>query len=74
MFTCVSIVGVMRAFLSVSASLVVWYSVSYAVSDDLVSLPESLKGKLIGIDEVSIVEGELTGDPEYYVLYHSASW
>ena len=64
----------MRAFLSISTSFVVWFSVPYVFSDDTVNLSGSLKGKLIGVEEVSIVEVELTGDPQYYVLYHSASW
>ena len=34
----------------------------------------ALKGKLIGLEEGGIVDAELTGNPEYYVLYHSASW
>ncbi len=34
----------------------------------------ALKGKLIAQEDGKIVEAELTGDPEYYVLYHSASW
>ena len=34
----------------------------------------SLKGKLIGLKGGDIADAELTGNPEYYVLYHSASW
>ncbi|MAS93588.1 MAG: hypothetical protein CMO55_10385 [Verrucomicrobiales bacterium] len=64
----------MRAFLSISTSFVVWFSVPYVFSDDPVNLSESLKGRLVGIEEMSIVEVELTGDPEYFVFYHSASW
>ena len=33
-----------------------------------------LQGKLIGLKDGGIAEAELTGSPEYYVLYHSASW
>ncbi len=35
---------------------------------------ESLKGKLVKIENGEAVEATLSGDPEYYVLYHSASW
>jgi len=45
---------------------------SSKVSDDKVA--SALKGKLIGLKEGGIVDAELTGNPEYYVLYHSASW
>ena len=45
---------------------------SSEVSDDKVAAV--LKGKLIGLKEGAIVDAELTGNPEYYVLYHSASW
>ena len=38
------------------------------------SIAASLKGKLIQADGEKIVEAELKGDPEYFVLYHSASW
>ena len=34
----------------------------------------ALQGKLIGLKDGGIAEAELTGSPEYYVLYHSASW
>lgn len=33
-----------------------------------------LKGKLVGQVDGSVTDVELTGDPEYYVLYSSASW
>ena len=33
-----------------------------------------LKGKLIGLKEGNIADAELSGNPEYYVFYHSASW
>lgn len=33
-----------------------------------------LKGKLIGLKDGEIAEAQLTGKPQYYVLYHSASW
>ncbi|MCP4847881.1 MAG: hypothetical protein GY899_08045 [Verrucomicrobiaceae bacterium] len=34
----------------------------------------ALEGKLIGLKDGGIAEAKLTGRPEYYVLYHSASW
>ena len=34
----------------------------------------ALKGKLIGLKDGEIAEAQLTGNPQYYVLYHSASW
>ncbi len=34
----------------------------------------ALKGKLIGLKDGKIAEAQLTGNPQYYVLYHSASW
>lgn len=33
-----------------------------------------LKGKLVGLVDGSVTDVELTGDPEYFVLYSSASW
>ncbi len=41
-------------------------------ADDKVSA--TLKGKLIVAQEDKIVDAELKGAPEFYVLYHSASW
>ena len=38
------------------------------------SIADSLKGKLVAAKDGEIVDVELKGDPEYYVLYHSASW
>jgi hypothetical protein len=34
----------------------------------------ALKGKLIGLKDGEIAAAQLTGNPQYYVLYHSASW
>jgi len=34
----------------------------------------ALKGKLIGLKGGEIAAVQLTGNPQYYVLYHSASW
>jgi len=39
-----------------------------------IDIPSELDGKLIAAENDEIVEAELTGDPEYYVFYHSASW
>lgn len=33
-----------------------------------------LEGKLVGLVDGAITEIELTGDPEYFVLYSSASY
>ena len=35
---------------------------------------ETLKGKLIAAKDGKVADAELAGSPEYYVLYHSASW
>lgn len=35
---------------------------------------EALDGKLVKIEGDSATEATLSGDPEYYVFYHSASW
>ena len=37
-------------------------------------VPAALKGKLIGLKDGEIAAAQLTGNPQYYVLYHSASW
>ena len=34
----------------------------------------ALKGKLVKVADDKVADYELTGAPEYYVLYHSASW
>ncbi len=33
-----------------------------------------LKGKLVKVKDGKVADHELTGKPEYYVLYYSASW
>jgi len=43
-------------------------------AEETVDIPAALDGKLVAAQDGSIVEATLTGDPEYYVLYHSASW
>ena len=35
---------------------------------------ETLKGKLVKVKGGAATDYELTGNPEYYVIYHSASW
>lgn len=44
-----------------------------AVGEDS-TVAEKLKGKLIQVKDGEVVEAAITGAPEYYVLYHSASW
>jgi len=34
----------------------------------------ALSGKIVHIENGNAVPAEITGDPEYFVLYHSASW
>lgn len=41
---------------------------------DAEGIASSFKGKIIALEDGEIVEAELKGDPEYFVLYHSASW
>ncbi len=38
------------------------------------SVAEQLKGKLVELKGDKIVKSERKGEPEFYVLYHSASW
>ena len=45
-----------------------------AEKKEAVDIAASLKGKLVALQGDEVVDAELTGDPEYYVLYHSASW
>lgn len=45
-----------------------------AEKKETVDVAASLKGKLVALKGDEVVDAELTGDPEYYVLYHSASW
>lgn len=41
---------------------------------DDAAVAEKLKGKIIQIKEGKAAEATLEGSPEFYVLYHSASW
>jgi hypothetical protein len=34
----------------------------------------ALDGKLVKIENGAVVAAAIQGDPEYFVLYHSASW
>tara|TARA_R110002096_G_scaffold16106_10_gene54998 strand:- start:8849 stop:9046 length:198 start_codon:yes stop_codon:yes gene_type:complete len=45
-----------------------------SASADSSKVAEALNGKLVKIEGDSAVEATLSGDPEYYVFYHSASW
>lgn len=38
------------------------------------AVAEKLKGKIIQLKDGEVAEASLAGAPEYYVLYHSASW
>jgi hypothetical protein len=38
------------------------------------SVAEQLKGKVVVLKDEKSVAHELKGTPEFYVLYHSASW
>jgi len=43
-------------------------------AEESADIPAAFEGKLVAAQDGEIVEAELTGDPQYYVLYHSASW
>ena len=58
--------------LAVSAFTAVLGMVSTQAEDSAVA--EKLKGKIVQVKEGEVAAAELAGDPEYYVLYHSASW
>ncbi|NNE93027.1 MAG: hypothetical protein HKN23_15385 [Verrucomicrobiales bacterium] len=50
-------------------------SLSVSAQDDgKIDVAATLKGNLIEAKDGKVAEAELKGDPEYYVLYHSASW
>jgi len=38
------------------------------------AVAEKLKGKIIQVQDGEVAEAALAGSPEFYVLYHSASW
>lgn len=38
------------------------------------AVAEKLKGKIIQVQDGKVAETTLKGSPEFYVLYHSASW
>ena len=38
------------------------------------AVAQALNGKLVKIEDGKAVPATLGGDPEYFVLYHSASW
>lgn len=49
-------------------------SIGLAADEKKSSIADALKGKLIAAKDGEIADFEIKGDPEYYVLYHSASW
>ena len=58
-----------------AAAALAAFGLSFGLNaDEKKSIADSLKGKLIEVKDGEIVDVELKGDPEYYVLYHSASW
>ena len=60
--------------LAAFAAFTLGTATSALAEQEAVDIAASLKGKLIALQGDEVVDAELTGDPEYYVLYHSASW
>lgn len=58
--------------LAVAGGALLLAGVSPATAAD--SVAEQLKGKLVELKDGKVVDSARTGAPEFYVLYHSASW
>ena len=45
-----------------------------AEGENKIAVSEELKGRLMVVADGKVVDFDLSGDPEYFVLFHSASW
>ncbi len=70
------VTAVFAGALAMTASVSAEETASDSASDSATTskVAAQLNGKLLKAADGKSVEAKLTGDPEVYVLYHSASW